>query len=230
MHLSIICSFLLPILAPIIGKRTAEKVLILPLLFFTYTSSWRPSLVRAFLFRAVRTFTSSSDDTAFALTLILHGILFPDTLLSAASTFSYLSVAALFFLVPRMDDSFFTFFRYRPTLVTASLACLIATAPYAVSLFGSWSLSSLVFSPLMGFLVTLFMGETLLFLVFPHFPSVLEWTYRAVEWVLMVPWGISSEEDLSLWILSVLVTCAFLLAGKVVKTVNNLYAERDVES
>ena len=61
MHLSLISSLLIPLISSIAGRRRAEKIVMLPLLAFTFLSGFRASLLRALIFRALFTFFPSME-------------------------------------------------------------------------------------------------------------------------------------------------------------------------
>ncbi len=112
MHLSILSSFLVLPLAPFLGKKRA-RALSIPLLFsFTWLSSFRASLFRAFCFRMIFFFFPDADsDEAVCLSFILLSLFFPENLFCAASVYSFLSLSGMFFFSPLEKAPLIRFFK-----------------------------------------------------------------------------------------------------------------------
>ncbi len=223
MHLGMIASLLLPFLSPFIGERRARKVILLPLLFFTFLSGFRASLLRALILRSLFTiFPESDEGEIFALTFIIHASLFPESLIRAGAVFSYISVAGMFMLSRKMEERSerLTGFTFSHTLT--SISCLIFTIPYSYYLFSSYSLSGLIFAPLVNFLVTIYMALSLLFLFFPLFPFLLDFVYSGIEKVLSLNFLSHSFDDLKYYFI-LLFAFLFLYAATSLKSRHILF-------
>ena len=188
MHLSLIASFLLPPLSFLMGKKRGEYVLLVFLFLFTFLSGFRASLLRALLFRILITlFPSSEEGDVFLLTFLLHAAFFPESLMRAGAVFSYLSVAGMFLLSSRLETLSERMFHFRLSFLFVSISCLIFTIPYSFHLFGSFTFAGIIYSPLVNFLVTLYMGLLFISLIIPlpsHLFSVL---YLFLEKTLSFP-------------------------------------------
>ena len=185
MHLSLISSFFIPLLSLFFSEKNAKRIVLVPLFLFTFLSGFRASLLRALLFRILFSlFPRADKNVVFCLTFILHASLFPQSLMRAGAVFSYLSIAGLFLLSPVLEELSERIFRFRFAFLFNSISCLIFTIPYSFFLFESYSLSSIIYSPIINFLVSIYMGLLIIFLIFPIFPSVLSALYSLIIRIL----------------------------------------------
>ena len=202
MHLSVISSFFLPFISLVLGDGSARKVVLIPLFIFTFLSGFRASLLRALIFRILFTFFPDSDkESIFSLTFIIHAAISPESLLRAGAVFSYLSISGLFLLSPPLEAFSYRIIRLRLSFIFNSISCLVFTIPYSFMLFGTYSLSGIIYSPLVNFLVTIYMGMLFIFLFFPFFPSVLSMLYATIMRILSLDFISSSFDTLDVYFL-----------------------------
>lgn len=212
MHLSIISSLLLPFIAFFAGRKRAERIVLFPLFFFTFLSGFRASLLRALIFRLLNTVFRGNDEDSFALTFIIHSALFPESLMRAGAVFSYLSIAGLFLLSHRFEDFFEEITGFRLSFIASSISCLIFTIPYSFHLFSSYSLSGIIYSPVINALTTLYMGLLFLFLAFPVLSFPLDACYLAIEKILSMTAFSSSFENLEPYYVLISISSLLLIS------------------
>ncbi len=200
MHLSIISSLSVPLFSLLMKRRRAEMISLIPLFLFTFLSGFRPSLLRALIFYALNTFFPHfKADEKLALTFIIHSALYPESLLRPAAVFSYLSISAIIVLGEKMSALCLKASGLRLSSLWASIFAVLFTVPYSYHLFGSYSISGIIYSPIINFLVTIYMGALLIFTAFPFFPSLFSLTYKAILSVLELPFLSSEMKDLRLY-------------------------------
>lgn len=212
MHLSLISSLLIPLIGSVAGRRRAEKIVMLPLLVFTFLSGFRASLLRALIFRALFTFFPSMErDDVFAMTFSIHAMLFPQSLMRAGAVFSYLSVAGLLLLSDRLESLSFRVLRMRLSFIFTSLSCLLFTIPYSYAIFGEYTLSGIIYTPPVNFLVSLYMALLLLFLVLPIPSAIFTFLYSVLMKILSLPYFSEPSDDFLPYFLALFVTALLIL-------------------
>lgn len=218
MHLSILSTFIVFPLSPLLGRRRA-RLLSVPILFlFTWLSSFRASLFRAFCFRLVFfLFPKADADEAVCLSFVLLGVFFPETLFSASSVYSFLSLSGMFFFSPLGKVPFLRVFD--PVLQSAG--ALSFSVPYSLMLFGSFSMAGLVFSFPVTFLVTVFMGLCMLSLLVPPLSFLAGIPYLALTFILERIPSPAPTDDVGLYAALVLALSYLLLAVHVAKPERN---------
>lgn len=231
MHLSVISLYFSSFLSLFMERRKAEKITIIPLFIFTFLSGFRPSLLRALIFRLLTLFVkdSSADERLF-LKFLLHQALSPLSLLRAGSVFSYLSFSAMILLQERFENLLYRIFKVRFSAVISSLCCLSFTIPYSFYLFESYTLEGIIYSPIVNFIVTVFMGCLLIYLIFPFFPKIFFFLYSillkilslssisilqtAKAYYLLLSLVVILSLLQSKWIINMLKSCGILITRK----------------
>lgn len=218
MHLSILSSFLVLPLAPFIGRKRA-RALSIPLLFsFTWLSSFRASLFRAFCFRMIFfLFPDADSDEAVCLSFILLSLFFPENLFCAASVYSFLSLSGMFFFSPIENAPLIRFFKP----VVQSAGALSFSIPYSLMLFGSFTLSGLFFSFPITFLVTVFMALCMIALIFPFLSFLIRYPYEVLSFILSRIPSSASTNDVGTYAGLLLILSYLLLAVHVAKPAKN---------
>ena len=184
----------------------------LPLLAFTFLSGFRASLLRALIFRALFTFFPSMErEDVFALTFSIHAMLFPQSLMRAGAVFSYLSVAGLLLLSERLESLSFRILRIRFSFIFTSLSCLLFTIPYSYAIFGEYTLSGIIYTPPVNFLVSLYMALLLLFLALPIPTAVFTFLYSILMRVLSLRYFSEPCDDFLAYFLALFVTALLIL-------------------
>lgn len=218
MHLSILSTFVVYPLSFLLGRRRA-RLLSVPVLFlFTWLSSFRASLFRAFCFRLVLLlFPNADPDEAVCLSFVILALLFPGTLFTASSVYSFLSLSGMFFFSRLERQPFLRLLK--PVLQGAG--ALSFSVPYSLMLFGSFSIAGLVFSCPVTFLVTVFMGLCMLSLLVPPLSFLAGCPYEALVFVLERIPSPAPTDDVGLYAALVLVLSYLLLAVHVAKPERN---------
>lgn len=218
MHLEIVASAAGSMLFFVGDRKRKDMLLIVPLFLFSFLSAFGPSLLRAFISRALRSlFPSSGWELNLSCTFALHAVLSPCSLFSAGSVLSYLSIAA-------MHSAIRTHGECRPVRsVAITASCLAATMPYSFVTFGSYSLLAFVFSPVMSFLVRIFLGYLTIFLFLPLPGTVLEILYSLIRLVLSadiedIPLGFAESYAV---LLLVLATCHLATSKKIENAISS---------
>ena len=218
MHLSILSSFLVLPLAPFLGRKRASALSI-PLLFsFTWLSSFRASLFRAFCFRMMFfLFPDADSDEALCLSFILLSLFFPESLFSPASVYSFLSLSGMFFFSPLETAPLIRLFK--PMVQGAG--ALSFSIPYSLMLFGSFTLSGLLFSFPATLLVTVFMALCMIALFFPFLSFLIPYPYDALCFILCDLPSLAQTSDKGTYAGLVMILSSLLLAVHVAKPEKN---------
>ena len=179
MHLELIfdSASLALIFIPSDDKR--RKLVLIPLIVFSFLSSFGASLLRALLMRILKTFLPDLEmDETLCLSFLIQAYISPLMLLSAGGILSYMSIAAILFLssfaekLGRLSSSF---------LITSG--CLLATGVYSMKTFESFTMAGLLYSPVVSILVRFYMMLLLVMLFVPL--SILPWLLQHVYGVLI---------------------------------------------
>ena len=141
-HLALIAAGLVFVLRPLVGPLRALVPTFGLVWLYVIVVGPGPSLLRALLSFGIVAVASLSDRpqdgrTILGLCFVIHFLLFPDQLREAGFVLSYLAVAGLVVLGPRIEYLIAPFFP--PPLsgaLAASLAAQIATSPWIALSFG----------------------------------------------------------------------------------------------
>ena len=185
MHLEIIFNFASLALIFIPSDETRGRMVLVPLVLFSFLSSFGASLLRALLMRALKAvFPKLSMDETLCFAFVIHAYISPMMILSAGGSLSYMSIAAILLLskwtenLGGISSSF---------LITSG--CLLSTGFYSMRTFDSFTLSGLLYSPLVSFVVRIFMTLLLVLVILPlpFIPWLLDLVYRVLLHMLNLP-------------------------------------------
>ena len=183
MHLSIIASVITKPLSIVFGKKRAGRIVNIVLLFFSYLSGWRPSLVRAFIFRMLLSRHIDMEE-AFMLSYILLFMLFPYAVIDLGAVYSFISLSGIFILSDKLDESIRSILPIPYPLsvsCAASASAIAATVPLTFMVFSGYQIGAIVTSFPFSFLISLYMGVTLIVLFIPCLSPILQLLYGIME-------------------------------------------------
>ena len=183
MHLTIIAAFL-SIPLSFLGKDKRRFIITPFLIFFSFLSGWRPSLLRALIFRMLLERKLALDEAFIASAVMLFTIQ-PSSSVDIGAEYSFISLAAIFLLSGRIDRGLRSLLPLPPAFslsVSASAAALIFSIPLTLSVFGCYQLGAIVTSLPLTAMISLYMGLSIAVLAFPPLSPLLELAYRAVRW------------------------------------------------
>ncbi len=183
MHLSLLASLLSIPLSLFPSKKLRKIVISLFLLFFSFLSGWRPSLVRAFIFRTLLDMRIELDE-AFMLSAIILFLLFPEAIADLGAVYSFVSLAAIFLFSSSIDRGIRTLLPLCPSIslsVSASAAAIVFSVPITLSVFGSYQIGAIITTFPMTFIISFYMGLAILVLVLPAFQPLLGVSYAIIE-------------------------------------------------
>ena len=146
MHLSIIALIISKPLRLIFGRRSGGIIDII-LFLFSFLSGWRPSLVRAFIFRML--YRNLGMDEAFMLSYVILLSLFPESVIDLGAMYSFISLGGIFILSDILDESVRSILPIPYSFsvsAAASAAALIFSIPLTIDVFGSYQLGAIITS------------------------------------------------------------------------------------
>ena len=185
MHLELIFNLASLALVFIPSDERRKRIVMVPLIVFSFLSSFGASLLRALLMRFLRCiFPGLEMDETLCLSFLLQAYLSPMMLLSAGGILSYMSIAAILFLS--------SYTKELPGILSSLLitsGCLLSTGFYSMMTFSSFTFAGLLYSPLVSSVVRLYMTLLLLMLVIPLpiIPPLLQHIYRLLIYILELP-------------------------------------------
>ena len=182
MHLSILAFIISPFLERILGRKKGRAATDAVLLLFAFLSGWRPSLMRAFIFRILVS-RGMGMELSFVLSFVMLLMVFPSASQDIGAIYSFLCLGGIFILSDRLDRAL-RFFLPLPYPVSVSMAAsasaLIFSIPLTISVFGSYQLGAIVTSFPFNAAISIYMGLSLLTLAFPPAGILLESSYRLI--------------------------------------------------
>ncbi len=187
MHLTIIAS-ILSVPLRFLGKGTRRIIITLFLIFFSFLSGWRPSLLRALIFRILLERKTGLDEAFIASAVILFAVQ-PSAAADLGAEYSFISLAAIFLLSSRIDRGLRSLLPLPPSFslsAAASIAALIFSVPLTLSVFGSYQLGAIVTSLPLTAMISLYMGLSIAVLIIPQLSPLLEVAYAVVRWAFRV--------------------------------------------
>lgn len=198
MHLQVITGCLSLLLKLFLRKRTTAVRLFVvgTAAVYVLIIGPKPSLIRAFIMLCLPLLLSRSSSRMLLLaTLVTHVWISPHTIISSSALLSYGVLTGIFVVVPEIASRLALVFPRRLALVLAlSIGASLVSAPFSLSLFGSWRIVGMVTAPLVAPLAMLLLLCTLLFVVVPVEPlswiimqlsrSFMQVTQRASSWSL----------------------------------------------
>ncbi len=180
MHLSVICS-LMSFMLFFLREGWLRRVLTyIPLIAFSYISGWRPSLLRALLFRIF--LDEFSTDEAFMLSACSLLMLFPHAADDLGTLYSFLALSGIMITSVPLCSALGLIHIPEPvsSSLSASAGALLFTVPVTYSVSGCYQLSSLLTSLPSSLLIGLYMYASLAYLVFPCTGRILSFLYRMI--------------------------------------------------
>ena len=181
MHLSIIALIISKPLRLIFGRRSGGIIDII-LFLFSFLSGWRPSLVRAFIFRML--YRNLGMDEAFMLSYVILLSLFPESVIDLGAMYSFISLGGIFILSDILDESIRSILPVPYSFsvsAAASAAALIFSIPLTIDVFGSYQLGAIITSFPFSALISGYMGLSIAVVLFPFISPVLSALYVAME-------------------------------------------------
>ena len=181
MHLSIIALIISKPLRLIFGRRSGCIIDII-LFLFSFLSGWRPSLVRAFIFRML--YRNLGMDEAFMLSYVILLSLFPESVIDLGAMYSFISLGGIFILSDILDESIRSILPVPYSFsvsAAASAAALIFSIPLTIDVFGSYQLGAIITSFPFSALISGYMGLSIAVVLFPFISPVLSALYVAME-------------------------------------------------
>ena len=168
MHLSVLSGLVERIFRRFMGKEKAWRVSAFVLVFFTWLSGWRASLLRALCFRLLSHELEISE--AFVLSFLLTIMLIPSYASSLALHYAVLSLSGILLLSAPLAEELSRLTRLPLTVtgaISVSASALLMTVPVTKSVFGSYTLGAILTSAPAACLISLYMTLSLLSLVIP---------------------------------------------------------------
>ena len=175
MHLSIIAFLFAKPLEQCIGKKWGKAVLTAILFLFCFLSGWRPSLMRAFIFRSLFLLKVEARE-AFMLSMVVLYLLFPYSTSDIGGLLSFISLSGILLLSERIAKGLRCFIPlpYAFLLsVGASAAALLFSVPFSLSLFGGYQMWAVVTSYPFNLLISVYMVMALFALLIPQLGYLL---------------------------------------------------------
>ena len=161
MHLSLFSMILKLVFSPVLGSRRARLLSLGLIAVYVFLIGPKPSILRAFILSSVF-FSAPSlrPEQALYITFLIQSLIFPHTVSSLASVYSYLSLAGIMWLSPLLQEHLDRLVLLpRPAAVSlcSSAAAILFSSPLSWLVFGSYQLSALIFSSPVSLLVCLYM-------------------------------------------------------------------------
>lgn len=185
MHLELIFNFATFLLIWIPSDEKRKRLVLIPLVIFSFLSSFGASLLRALLMRGVKAlFPKLEMDEVLCFSFLLQAYISPMMLLSAGGVLSYMSISMILFLSPYLEK-----LGKIPSSILITSGCLLSTGLYSMAKFDSFTLSGLLYSPVVSSIVRVFMMLLLLMvaLPFPFIPRILGYIYSLLMYILHIP-------------------------------------------
>ena len=196
MHLSIISSFLSYALF-FLPSKAKHRIIDAFLVFFAFLSGWRPSLVRALIFRFMMQWTHDRD-ASFMLSFLILQIIFPYSCTDLGAIYSFISLAGIFMLSEPMDRSIRRILPLPKSLslsVSASISALVFSIPLTLDTFGSYQLGTVLSSFPASILISLYMCLSVIALIFPPSGILLQYAYDAAELLFSISASFPQSTD-----------------------------------
>ncbi len=171
MHLSIIAMMLSKILV-FLNRKHSDAIISIFLFFFTMLSGWRPSLLRAFLFRLLLRFSGDTEDSFLMSALILFAFQ-EEALADLGAQYSLLSLGGIFLLSERICRGIRALLPLPYAIsssAASSLAALVFSAPLTMRIFGVYTAASVLYTLPASAIITLYMIVSIICLFLPLFP------------------------------------------------------------
>ncbi len=184
MHLSLFALLVKKIFSFILSKSEARLVSIFLLSLYVILIGPKASILRAYILSVVFFLFARQDALeALIITFFIQLVFFPLTLVSLASTYSYLSLVGIMKYsesLARSVDEIILLPQPIISSVTASLAAVLFTAPLSYLVFGEYQLSVII----TGFFVSPLIYIYMVISLFPFFPLLKKAVYGFLEFFM----------------------------------------------
>ena len=187
MHLSTL-SLILSFLLFMVSDRKRSIAIHIFLIFFSFLSGWRPSLVRALIFRFAAEY-SKDKDLAFLLSFLILQIIFPYSCTDLGAIYSFISLAGIFMLSESIDRSLRLLLpipRSFSLSAAASVSALLFSIPLTLDVFGCYQLGTIISSFPASMIISLYMGLSIAAAMLPFSGFLLEAAYEAAAVIFRV--------------------------------------------
>lgn len=231
MHLSIIAMLIAGPLVFLFGKQGGKMILYMILFLFSFLSGWRPSLVRAFIFRLVIGLGVDLEES-FILSLVLLIVFFPESIADLGAQYSFISLGGIFILSSSLEKAI-RFFTPLPRAITASVAAsasaLIFSIPVTALTFGSYQLGAIITSLPFNTLISIYMILSLFSLVFPFLGVILDALFHFMEWAFSIAGSFPESSGLGPYLILSFAVSAVIILHVVIDNAN-LLSSKHVDS
>ncbi len=230
MHLSILSSMLSSLLFMVNARRRSFAICIF-LIFFSFLSGWRPSLVRALIFRFSIAY-SKDRDLAFLLSFLFLQIIFPYSCTDLGSVYSFISLAGIFMLSEPIDRAFRLFLPLSKSFslsAAASVSALLLSVPLTMDVFGCYQLGTVLSSFPASMMISLYMGLSIIAAVFPFSGCFLRIAYEAVELIFRVSALFPRSEDLTGYAVLLLLSVLLIAIDIAYRIFSGKYVEPELQ-
>ncbi len=211
MHLSILSSMISFSLF-FFPRSFRKRFISIFLVFFSFLSGWRPSLVRALIFRFSLEYAEDRD-TAFLLSFLILQIVFPYSCSDLGSVYSFISLGGIFMLSGSIDRGIRLLLPVAKSLsasFAASMAALLFSVPLTLDVFGCYQLGTVFTSFIASALISLYMGLSIITLFLPLLGPVLETMYGFIEMFFSISALFPVAEDYSGYIMLVIISLSLI--------------------
>ena len=219
MHLSIIAILIRKPLILVFGRSGGRASLYIVLLLFAFLSGWRPSLVRALIFRIIAGMKLPMEES-FILSFVLLLMLFPGSVSDLGAQYSFISLGGIFLMSGQLEKAIRFFLPIPSGLsssIAASCAALIFSIPLTVSVFGSYQLGAIITSFPFSFLISIYMILSLLMIPFPCLSWILQILYGFIEWAFRIAGRFPETDCLVPYFILVIASFSLIAVSAVLK-------------
>ena len=230
MHLSILSAMLSSLLFMVNARRRSFAICIF-LIFFSFLSGWRPSLVRALIFRFSIAYAKDRD-LAFLLSFLFLQIIFPYSCTDLGSVYSFISLAGIFMLSEPIDRAFRLFLPLPKSFslsAAASVSALLLSVPLTMDVFGCYQLGTVLSSFPASMMISLYMGLSIIAAVFPFSGCFLRIAYEAVELIFRVSALFPRSEDLTGYAVLLLLSVLLIAIDIAYRIFSGKYVEPELQ-
>ena len=213
MHLAALSILLSPL--KIISKSIYRFVEMFSMALFTFLSGWRPSLLRAFIFRSLAKFGFKVDQ-CFILSAILLLFVFPYYAFDLGAIYSFIALSGILIVTPYLSESLSCLLpKGMSLLLSTSISALLFSIPISLHTFGYYQLFSILTSISIGPLVLAYMILSIIYLFVPSLESFTYIAYRAIDLILSIN-IVPVQNGIECYL--VLVMIVFIFMSKVIYT------------
>ena len=217
MHLSIIAVIVSKPLGLIFGKKSRHLVSII-LFLFSFLSGWRPSLMRAFIFRMLYQRGISMEES-FMLSYIILLMIFPESVIDLGAMYSFISLGGIFILSESLDESMRNIIPLPYSFsvsAAASASALLFSIPLTLDVFGSYQLGAIISSFPFSALISLYMWVAIAVVCMPCLSPLLELFYKILEKAFELAAIFPQSDSLLSYLILLASVFSVLLLGKLI--------------